>query len=248
VSLNLFLLLAAIYTGVSIIQGLTALGFVVISLPLVSALTSPTTAIAYNIVIATLVSAQKAYMLRDHIDARFVLKFYAVMLPLVPIGVLFISRISREAALLAMGGYVILAAVISLTSRGKLTARAMQTRTAFGVSALLTGFFAGAFGAPGPPSVPFFLSRYQDPLRGQASISLFFSLLIFPILGLHMLLGGLQPIEMLRGLMFVPIAMVPTYFATRWARHMNIDRLRVIVAVAMVGLGIYLVVSSAMGL
>lgn len=247
-TIGLYLGIAGIYAGASVIQGLTSFGFAVISVPLVASLTTPTTAIAFNVVIATVISAQKAYMLRSHLNFRWSLFFYLVVLPFIPLGVIFISRISRPAALIAMGSYVVAAALLHFITSGDFVRRAMKTRTAYGVSSVLTGLLAGAFSAPGPATVPFFLSRFEDPLEGQANLSFFFSMLIVPVLGLHLLLGDLQPVEMLRALPFVPVAVIPTFFATRWARTMNTSLLRNLVAIAMILMGLYLVVSSALSL
>jgi uncharacterized membrane protein YfcA len=247
VTIQLFLLLAAVYAGASVVQGLTAFGFAVISVPIVAALTSPATAIAYNVVIATTISAQKAFMLREHLDWRWTVKFYLAILPFIPVGVIFISRISRSAALIAMGAYVIAAAALQFVSGGQSVRRLMRSGPAYGVSAVLAGLLSGAFSAPGPAAVPFVLSRYEDPLAGQANLSLFFSMLVVPVLGLHWILGDLRPVEMLRGLVFIPIAVIPTYFGTRWAARMNTARLRLMVAGAMILLGGYLVISSALG-
>lgn len=236
----LYLILAGIYALASVVQGLTAFGFAVISVPIVAALTTPTTAIAYNVVIATVIAAQKAIMMRERLDVRWTLLFTLAMLPFVPLGVLYISRISREAALTSMGAYVILAATLQLVHYGSAVGRAMRTRVAYWVSAGLTGLLAGAFSAPGPAAVPFFLSRHEDPLAGQANLSLFFSTLIVPVLSLHMLIGELRPIEMVPGLFYVPVAMVATWFSTRWARRMNTTLLRRIVAGAMILMGVYL--------
>ena len=242
----LYLTLAGIYFGASMIQGLTGFGFAVISVPIVASLTSPTTAIAYNVAIATVVSAQKAYMLREHLNIRWTLLFYAAVLPFVPLGVIFISRLSRDAAIASMGIYVVVAAVLQLVSRRGAIARAMQTRAAFGISAGLTGLLSGAFSAPGPAAVPFFLSRHENPLAGQANLSLFFSMLVVPILGLHILIGGLKPVEILTGLPYIPIATLATFVSTRWTRRIDSKMLRTIVAGAMALMGLYLTLSPVL--
>ncbi len=244
--MQLYLALAGVYIVASLVQGLTAFGFAVISVPIVAALTTPTTAIAYNVVIATAVSLQKAIMMRDRLDVRWTLLFSLAILPFIPVGVLFISRISREAALASMGVYVVLAAALQLAHYGSVVGRLMRTKTAYWVSAGLSGLLAGAFSAPGPAAVPFFLSRHEDPLAGQASLSLFFSTLVIPILGLHMLIGELQPAQMLPGLFYVPVAMICTWFATRWARRINASILRKIVAGAMIMMGIYLALTPVL--
>jgi len=165
-------------------------------------------------------------------------------LPFIPLGVLFISRLPRDVAIAVMGIYVIVAAVLQVVSHGGAFIRAMQTKTAFGISAVLTGLLSGAFSAPGPASVPFFLSRQKNPLAGQANLSLFFSLLVFPVLGMHILIGGLKPVEILAGLPYIPISALATWMATRWIRRMNTRALQLIVAAAMALMGLYLALSS----
>ena len=242
-----YIILGGIYIVASLVQGLTAFGFAVISVPLVAAMTDPTTAIAYNVVIATAVSMQKAYLMRDRIEVRWTLLFLVAALPFIPLGVLFISNVPRDLALAVMGVYVIVAAALRLLS-GKRPAerspgRAMRTKAAYWVTAVLTGLLAGAFSAPGPATVPYFLSRQEDTLTGQANLTFFFSTLFVPILGLHMLLGDLRPADMLPGFIYIPVAMIATHFATRWAKRMNTNILRTIVTVAMIVMGAYLLIS-----
>ena len=67
-----------------------------------------------------------------------------------------------------------------------------------------------------------------------------------PGLGLHLLIGALQPVEMLPGLMFIPVTMIATWFSTRWSRRMNTVVLRRIVAGAMVLMGVYLALSPVL--
>ena len=181
--------------------------------------------------------------MRDRIEIRWTLLFLAAALPFIPLGVIFISNVRREIALSIMGIYVIVAAGLRLLRRqatAQLPRPVLQARVVYWVTAALSGLLSGAFSAPGPAVVPFFLSRQENTLTGQANLTFFFSTLFIPILGLHMLLGNLHPVDMLPGLVYIPVAMIATHFATRWAKRMNMKILRLIVIIAMGVMGVYL--------
>ncbi|MCG8478026.1 MAG: sulfite exporter TauE/SafE family protein [Spirochaetales bacterium] len=235
--------LAAVYAVAGVVHGLVGFGFALLSVPVVAMLFDPATAVAMNAVVGTANCAYKAWLLRSEITPRSVLSFFAVALVGIPVGVFAIGNLPRGAALTAIGVFVIVVALGNLRHRDGMRT-AMRSRMSFWILAGLAGVLSGAFGAPGPAAIPYFVSRDDDPLVGSANAQLFFTLAAGPVLAFHIARGTMTVPLLGRSVVYLPIVFLAGLIGTRLSRRTPEHFLRVIVDCALIAFGAWLVVEN----
>ena len=238
-----YLLLLIIYTVASLLQGVVGFGFALSSVPLVATIYDPGVAVAMNAVVGTANCGYKAWLLRRYIDWKGVLTFFAASLVFVPLGVLAISNISKELALVIMALFVIAVAAGNLRNRERMRS-AMRTAGSFWSLSAVAGLLSGAFAAPGPATVPYFMSRDANPMVGKANLQLYFTAVALPIVIFHGLAGNMTPRALGRAALYVPVVFVLTFLGTRLSERAPEKKLRLVVDVALILLGAWLLVDN----
>ncbi len=235
--------LVAIYAVAGVVHGVVGFGFALLSVPVVAMLFDPPTAVALNAVVGTANCGYKAWLLRSEITPRSVFSFFAVALLGIPVGVFALAALPREAALTAIGAFVIAVAVGNLRHRDGMRA-AMRSPMSFWVLAGLAGVLSGAFGAPGPAAIPYFVSRDDDPLVGSANAQLFFTLAAGPVLAFHIARGTMSVPLLIRAVSCLPVVFVAALAGTHISRRAPEHLLRTIVDYALIVFGAWLVVEN----
>ena len=238
-----YLLLLAIYGLASFLQGVVGFGFALLSVPLVATIYDPPTAVAMNAVVGTANCGYKAWLLRKQSDPRGVLAFTGVAFLLVPAGVAAITLLSKEPALVLMGSFVLLVAAGNLYNRERMRA-VMRRGGSFWSLSVAAGLLAGAFSSPGPVAVPYFLSRDTNPMVAKANLNLFFILVSVPVILFHGLAGNLTIDAVTRAVIYLPVVFVFTYLGTLLSRRASEPRLRLIVDLGLIALGVWLILEN----
>lgn len=239
------LLLLTIYGIASLVHGVVGFGFALLSVPLVATIYDPGVAVAMNVVVGMANCTSKSWLLRRYIDWKGVLTFFAASLVFVPLGVLAISNISKELALVIMGFFVIAVAAGNLRNRERMRS-AMRTTGSFWSLSAVAGLLSGAFAAPGPATVPYFMSRDTSPMVGKANLQLYFTVVGLPIVVFHGLAGNITATALGRAAMYVPVVFVLTFLGTRLSERAPEKKLRLVVDVALILLGAWLLMDNTL--
>jgi uncharacterized membrane protein YfcA len=240
-----YLYLFFIYAVAGLVHGVVGFGFALFSVPLVAGIYDPGVAVGMNVVVGLVNCASKAWLLRRYIEWKGVLTFFAASLLFVPLGVLAISKISKELALVIMGIFVMAVAVGNLRDREGMRT-AMRTTGSFWSLSAISGLLSGAFAAPGPATVPYFMSRDSNPMVGKANLQLYFTVVAAPIVLFHGLAGNITPTALGRATFYVPIVFVLTFLGTRLSEGAPEKKLRLIVDVALIILGLWLLADNTL--
>lgn len=240
-----YLLLLFIYGVSSFLQGVVGFGFALLSVPLVATIYDPATAVAMNAIVGTANCAYKAWLLRGKGNSRWVLRFTMSAFFFVPLGVLGISSISRASALTAMGLFVLIVSILAIGRRESVS-RLSQMRGSYWGVALLAGALSGAFAAPGPAVVPYFVAREDDPSAAKANLNLFFTLIALPVVLFHGVAGNLEPSSLALAAAYLPVVFLLTALGAGLAGRMNASRLQRVVDIALLLLGVWLVLDNTL--
>lgn len=196
-----------------------------------------------NAIVGTANCGYKAWLLRRDSQPRGVFRFAGFAFLFVPLGVAGITVISRAPALSIMGGFVLVVAIGNLHRRDRVRA-AMRTRGSFWSLSLAAGVLSGAFAAPGPAAVPYFLATEEDPLVAKANLNLFFILVTVPVILFHGLAGNLTPGALRLALFYLPVVFLLTYAGTRLSQRVPERGLRLIVDIGLAALGLWLILDN----
>lgn len=164
------LLLVALVAG--IIRGLTGFGAALIIVPCLSLFLDPAEAVPTSV---AAIAATNLPLLRGAVkegDRRMVLLFLAGCLPAIPVGVYLLASLPADLVRRAIGICVILAALLLLNKRFRLTRAGWGFKIAAGG---LGGFLNGAVGMGGPPVILTLLAMPISPLTARATLILYFT-------------------------------------------------------------------------
>lgn len=243
--MNEYLLLLAIYGTASLLQGVVGFGFALFSVPLVATIYDPGVAVAMNAVAGTANCGYKAWLLRKEIDTPAVLRFFAVTTVLVPVGVLAITLLTKEVALIAMGIFILAVAVGNFRNREGMRS-VMRSRVSFWTLGSVAGVLAGAFSSPGAAAVPYFVSRDREALRGKANLQLYFTLVAIPVVTFHGIAGNMTLVALGRASIYLPIVFLVTYLGTRLSQRAPEKGLRRLVDGALILLALWLLLDNTL--
>mgnify|MGYP006272513971 CR=1 FL=1 len=240
-----YVLLLAIYGFASFLQGVVGFGFALLSVPLVATIYDPPTAVAMNAIVGTANCGYKAWLLRKDSEPTGVLSFTGVAFLFVPLGVAGITVISRAPALVVMGAFVLAVAIGNMRRREEVQA-AMRKRSSFWSLSVAAGVLSGAFAAPGPAAVPFFLAKEENPLVAKANLNLFFILVTVPVILFHGIAGNLTPSALRLALFYLPVVFLLTYTGTRLSQRVPERGLRLAVDIGLAALGTWLILDNTL--
>lgn len=241
--MNEHAVLFVVYAVAAALQGVTGFGFAVLSVPIISLLYDPATAVAMNMVVGTSSFTHKALLLRRRTDFRRVGSFFAASLIGVPVGVWLLGTLPREYALTVMGLFLVAVGIANMRSMNTVSSL-LGSRAAFWGFSALSGMLAGAFGAPGPAAVPYLLTAEPDTVTGQANLQWYFVLVSVPVIVLHILVGNVEPAALLRGLLYIPPVFAVTLVGNAFALRTTTTVLRTIINIALIAMGVFLAISA----
>ncbi|WP_029014815.1 sulfite exporter TauE/SafE family protein [Niveispirillum irakense] len=164
------LLLVALVAG--IIRGLTGFGAALIIVPCLSLFLSPAEAVPTSV---AAIATTNLPLLRGAVkegDRRMVLLFLAGCLPTIPLGVYLLASLPPDLVRRAIGICVIIAALLLLNRRFRLTRPGWGLKMAAGG---IGGFLNGAVGMGGPPVILTVLAMPLSPLTARATLILYFT-------------------------------------------------------------------------
>lgn len=232
--------LAGIYLFGAMVQGLVGFGFAVITVPLVALIFSPGVAVGMNAVVGFTNTAYNTWFLRREVRIAEVARFCVAAVVFVPAGVVGISILDRATAMTLIGTFVVVVSVLNAIGQERM--RALTTRpVSFWAFAAASGFFSGAFTSPGPAAVPYFTAREPDAMRAKANLQLFFVLTAPVAAILHAFAGNVTGPRLLQAAGFVPIVLLGSWIGNVSARRVSADRLRILMNIALLLLGAWLV-------
>ncbi len=237
------LTLAVIYAGAGLLHGVLGFGFALISVPLVAGLYDVPVAVAMNAIVGTANCAYKAWLLRRHIEYRRVLRFFIVAAASVPVGVIAVSSVPQGPAMAVLGLFVVVVAIANLVSRERVVSFMRRRRSFWGL-ACLTGLTAGAFGTPGPTSVPYFVGQTGHAQTAKANLQMFFTLVAIPVFVFHAFAGNITVTAIGRAAVFVPLVLLVTLAGTMLAGRIRRETLSRVVDAGLVGLGIWIIIEN----
>ena len=160
---------AAVALGASI-QGATGFGFAVLSIPLLSLIYDPHTAVILGLCLSVVSSSMMVVRLRAQVDWRALARWVAYGAAGLPVGVWIFGALDPGRLKLLIAVVVGLLAIVLL--RG-VTLRTRYLGRAEFVAALTAGTLATSVGMPGPPMVLFVSVAAYEKARFRATLSSF---------------------------------------------------------------------------
>ncbi len=236
------LTLAAIYGLASFVQGLVGFAFAVISVPLVSMIYDPVTAVAYNAVLGSLNCTWNFVLLRRRVSYRKTLPILAVSVAVMPLGALFLFSMPRDLIITVLGAVVIGMTAFSMFFQEK-AGPFLRHPAAAGTAAVTAGLLGGAFSTPGPPIIAYFYNTGDDKRRAKANIQLFFVGISATVIAIQVAAGNLTGEVVLRLAALVPVVLLFTNLGLWTARQISAGMFSLLVNLALIALGLFLIVS-----
>lgn len=238
-----FLLFAAVYAVSGVVHGLVGFAFAVISVPLISMAYSPAIAVGMTIIVGPCLMLYNTWLHRHHLDFKKIVPLLLAGMALIPVGALFLHTTPESVIMITLGSVVILLTLFTVLSGERSVAALGAPGVGYGFS-LLAGFIAGAFTTGGPPIVAYLYNTDSDRMRAKANTQLFFLIFAVAALLTHIVVGTVTAERTLRALPFIPIAFLSVRLGALLSARMQVRTFRYVTDAALVGLGIYLIVTN----
>lgn len=204
-----FALGALIVVLSGMIHGYTGFGAGLLMTPLFSLLFGPVEAIAISTIVALVGSAQLYPGAARHANWRELMPIMIALVLVTPLGTYLLFNLDPEMIRRAMGGFVLLFALILMSGwiyRGR---RGIGPSAAVGA---IAGIISGATGVGGPPVAVYFLSSPQPAEMQRANIVIAVTVLILMVLVAVAAGGGFTVETVIRG-----AVLTPAYIAGTWS-------------------------------
>jgi uncharacterized protein len=199
--------LIVIFSG--LLHGYTGFGAALMMVPLFSFLFGPVEAVAVSSVIAMAGSVQLYPGAARHAHWRELLPILAALTLFTPIGAYMLFNLDPELIRRAMGGFVLIFALVLMSGwvyRGR---RGIAASAFVGA---LAGTISGAVGVGGPPVAMYFLASPHPPEIQRANIVIAVAVLILMVLIAVAVGGGFTVETLIRG-----VILTPAYIAGTWS-------------------------------
>jgi uncharacterized membrane protein YfcA len=199
--------LIVVFSG--LIHGYTGFGAGLLMVPLFSVLFGPVEAIAISTIVALFGSAQLYPGAARHANWREIIPILVAVALFTPVGTYLLFNMDRDLIRRAMGGFVLLFALILMSGwvyRGK---RGVGPSV---VAGALAGAVSGATGVGGPPIAIYFLSSPQPPETQRGNIIISVTVLVLIVLAAIAAGGGFTIETVMRG-----VILTPAYIAGTWS-------------------------------
>lgn len=163
---TLFIFLLAGFT-----QGISGFGAGLVAMPLLTLLLGIKTAVPLSMLNGLVITGFLSLQLKGHIDWRKILPLLIGSAPGIFLGALLLKHLNSDLLQLAMGIFIALYAIYSLTSRPQ--PRAMSPLWGY-AAGFLTGTISSLFSAGGPPAVIYVSLTGWAKDEIKATLSAFF--------------------------------------------------------------------------
>jgi len=200
----------AVFSGV--IHGYTGFGAALLMVPLFALLLGPVEAIAVAAVIGMVGSAQLYPGAARNARWRELLPISIAIIIFTPLGVFILFNLDPELIRRAMGGFVLLAAIILMTGW---VYRGPRGIFASAVVGGLAGSISGATGVGGPPLALYFLSSAHPVEVQRANIVVAVAVVIAVVLASLFFAGGFTVETLLRAVILIPAYVFGTWSGSR---------------------------------
>mgnify|MGYP005643665191 CR=1 FL=1 len=194
------------------IRGYTGFGAGLLMTPLFSMLFGPVEAIAISGIVALAGSAQLVPGAARHANWRELVPVLIALVLVTPVGAYILFNLDPALIRRAMGGFVLLFALILMSGwvyRGK---RGKAPSAAVGA---LAGLISGATGVGGPPVAIYFLSSPQPAEMQRGNIVMAVTVLILMVLVAVAAGGGVSQETVIRGAILTPAYLAGTWSGSR---------------------------------
>lgn len=238
----MWLLVGAIYAGASFTQGLVGFAFAMISVPLISLLFDPVTAVTNNAVLGSLNCMYNFLILRHQVNYRKTLPILVVSVAMMPLGALFLFNMPKGIIITTLGVVIILMTLFSLVFQKRIGPFLRHPAVA-GTAAVTAGLLGGAFSTPGPPIIAYFYNTGDDKKRAKANIQLFFVGISVTIIVIQSVAGNLTWNTLRDLALLIPIVLIFTNLGLLAGKRLPAAAFSLIVNIALIGLGVFLIMS-----
>ncbi len=235
------LLLVAIYALAGVTHGMVGFAFAVVSVPLISLLYSPATAVGMNLIIGPLLMLYNVWLHRREIAFRSVIPLLLVGVVFIPAGAVFLQTQPESLIMITLGFVVIALTLVSAFAEDHLRSIMRVPGLGYGF-AMLSGFISGAFSSGGPPIVAYLYNTNTDRRTSKANVQLFFLIFALTALMLHLQTGVVNGERALRALPFVPVAFVSIRIGGYIASKLSTPAFKWVTDAGLIALGVYLIV------
>lgn len=239
-SIGIIVLLAALYTTASFVQGLTGFAYGLILVPMLSLLfTTPAQAVGMTAVSAMFQITYNYLLHREHVEYRRMILLAAVAIAFIPVGAVVLYSLPEGTVLSVLGLVVIGLTVGSMVIASGARAVLGRRDVALGFTAV-SGVVAGAFSTPGPIIVGYLYATDENRMRAKANAQFFYVLVTGIIIAAHAVGGGVNRVTLLQSLPFAPFVLLGTKLGAVLSKRLPVSTFRTVTDVFLIGMGLYL--------
>lgn len=242
-TITTIVLLAAVYTAASFVQGLTGFGMALIAVPILVLVFGPQSAVGMAVALGVTVGFLNFFLHRHHVEYRRVIPFAAATYPLVPVGAYFLETVDAGIVMATLGGAIILLTLFSLLAQSHYMTWMRARVIGFGFAAM-SGLFLGAFSTSGPPIVAYFYTSDHDRMRAKANTQFFFAATALAAVVTHLVAGNISGFTLARSLPFLPAVLLGTWLGAKLSGRLPTRVFRYATDSFLLALGIYLIISN----
>ena len=206
------LLAAALIAALSgVIHGYTGFGAALFMVPLFTLLFGPVNAIILTVTIAAFGSMQLYPRAARNAQWPQLIPIILAITFSTPLGVYVLFSLDADSIRRAMGGFVLLAALILMSGWVYKGSRGIVASM---IAGGLSGAISGATGVGGPPLAIYFLSAPSPPAVQRANIVIAVTTIVSISLVSLFVAGAIDGEAFLRGLVLVPVYVAGTWFGS----------------------------------
>ena len=209
---NTNLLAAALIAALSgVMHGYTGFGAALFMVPLLTLLFGPVDAIVLMVVIAIFGSAQLYPRAASNAQWRQLIPVILAVTFSTPLGVYLLFSLDADTVRRAMGGFVLLAALILMSGWVYKGPRGIVASM---IAGGLSGVVNGSTGVGGPPLAIYFLSAPSPPAVQRANIVIAVTTIVSISLVSLIVAGAVDGEAFMRGLVLIPAYVAGTWFGS----------------------------------
>ena len=236
-----FLLCSLIILASSMLQGLTGFGFSILSLPLITLLISPKTAVPilvlYSIIINIVVffSARKAFELKR----IWILMIFGIIG--VPIGTHFLITFNDNLIKLCIGIFITVFGLLLLLGFRRKIKHEKVSMIPIG---FVSGILSGSVSIGGPPVILFLSNQGVNKQVFRANLAVYFFILNIFTIPVYIYTGLISEQVLNYSIKFFPALVIGVVAGNVFSKKIKEEHFRKVVLVLLVLMGILSIVSS----